>query len=406
MNMAEIQKQFEDHVIANYTRIPVCVVRGEGSRVWDADGRSYLDLFPGWGVAGLGHCHPKVTEAICRQARKLIHVANNYYNEEQGEFAELLSTLSGGFKVFFCNSGAEANEGAIKLARLATQPKTRIISMENSFHGRTFGAISATGQPEYRKGFEPTVPDIVHARFNDLASVAELMADGAAAVIVEPVQGEGGVVSSTPEFLTGLRRLCDEKGALLIFDEVQTAPARLGTWFGFQHFGVTPDIITTAKAIAGGMPMGALLARPAVSEALRPGTHASTFGGHSLGCAAGIAGIKAMQEEDILGNVARMGKEIDGKLATISRLPGVKATRRVGFMVGIELDYPGAGVVSDCRNHGLLINCTHQTVLRLLPAMNIGAAELDEGLFILSEALTRAARRSGSIRILPTEAKR
>lgn len=406
MNMAEIQKQFEDHLIANYSRLPICVVRGEGSRVWDTDGKSYLDLFPGWGVAGLGHCHPKVAEAICRQARKLIHVANHYYNEEQGEFGELLSNLSGGFKVFFCNSGAEANEAALKLARLAGQPKSLIIAMDNSFHGRTFGAISATGQPEYRKGFEPTVPGFAHARLNDLASVAELMADGAAAVMLEPVQGEAGVVPATPEFLAGLRRLCDEKGALLIFDEVQTAPARLGAWFGYQHFGVTPDIITTAKAIAGGMPMGAMLARPEIAEFLKPGTHASTFGGHSLGCAAGIAGIKAMEEEKVLDNVKALGERLDAKLAGIARFPGVKATRRAGFMVGIELDFAGTGVVSDCRNHGLLINCTHQTVLRLLPAMNIGAAELDEGLTILAECLERAARRSGSIRILPSGEKR
>ncbi|MDR3210977.1 MAG: aminotransferase class III-fold pyridoxal phosphate-dependent enzyme, partial [Planctomycetota bacterium] len=207
MNLSEIRGQFERHVIANYSRLPLCVVRGSGSRVWDDTGKSYLDLFPGWGVGGLGHCHPRVAEAISRQSKKLIHVANHYYNEEQGQFAELLGELAPGFQSFFCNSGAEANEGALKLARLARQPATRIITMEHSFHGRTFGAISATGQPDYRKGFTPTVPDIVHARLNDLESVKSLLNNSTAAIMLEPVQGEAGVIPATPEFLQSLRDL-------------------------------------------------------------------------------------------------------------------------------------------------------------------------------------------------------
>ncbi len=392
MNMAEIQAQFDNHVIANYARLPICVAKGEGSRVWDVDGKSYLDLFPGWGVAGLGHCHPRVVEALRRQAGKLIHVANHYYNEEQGRFGEILSKKAEGFKVFFCNSGAEANEAALKLARLARHPVSTIITMENSFHGRTFGAISATGQAEYRKGFEPIVPGFAYAKMNDLDSVAALMGDGAAAVMLEPVQGEAGVIPAAREFLQGLRRLCDEKGALLIFDEVQTAPARLGTWFGYQYFGVIPDIITTAKAIAGGAPMAVMLARPETAAFLKPGTHASTFGGHSLGCAAGIAAFEAMEEENVLDNVKTLGVWLDGKLADIAKRPGVKATRRVGFMVGIELAGPGVDLVTDCRNHGLLINCTHNTIIRMLPAMNIRQEEFEEGLAIFSQCLERAAR--------------
>ena len=400
MNISEIQDQFNKHVIANYTRLPVCIVRGEGSKLWDTEGKEYLDLFPGWGVAGLGHCHPAVAEAVCKQARKLIHVANNYYNEEQGLFGEILSNKAGGRKVFFCNSGAEANEAAIKLARLARQPRYKIITMKNSFHGRTMGAISATGQPEYQSGFTPIVPGFSYARMNDFDSVAELVDADTCAIMVEPVQGEAGVIPGTHEFLVGLRRLCDEKNLLLIFDEVQTTPCRLGEWFGYQHVGVEPDVITTAKAIAGGVPMGALLAKPEISGFLKPGTHASTFGGHSLGCAAGIAAFKAMESEKVMDNVKNLGAWLDERLGKLAKeTSGIKAVRRAGFMIGIELDFPGADLVADCRNHGLLVNCTHQTVLRLLPAMNIGKTDLDKGISILADCLGRAARRTGSIRI-------
>lgn len=406
MSFDAIQDQFSNYVIANYSRLPICVVKGEGSKVWDTEGREYLDLFPGWGVAGLGHCHPAVSEAICRQAHKLIHVANNYYNEEQGQFAEMLALRSGGRKSFFCNSGAEANEAAIKLARLARQPRYKIITMKNSFHGRTFAAISATGQPEYQAGFTPVVPGFSYATMNSLSSVAELVDADTCAIMVEPVQGEGGVVSATREFLQGLRRLADEKNLLLIFDEVQTSPCRLGEWFGYQYFGVEPDVISTAKAIAGGMPMGVMLAKPEISGFLKPGTHASTFGGHSLGCAAGIAAFKAMEAEKVMDNVATLGAWLDKRLADFANAGvGVKAVRRVGFMIGIELGFPGADLVADCRNHGLLINCTHQTVLRMLPAMNIAKEELGQGIDILQDCMDRALRRSGSVRIVPQERK-
>lgn len=402
MNITEIQEQFDDYVISNYSRLPLCIVKGEGSRLWDTEGREYLDLFPGWDVAGLGHCHPAVAEAVCKQSRKLIHVANHYYNEEQGQFGEILSTRAGGRKAYFCNSGAEANEAAIKLARLARQPKYKIITMQGSFHGRTFGAVSATGQPEYHNGFTPVLPGFSYARLNDLASVAELVDAETCAIMLEPVQGEGGVIPATKEFLQGLRRLADEKNLLLIFDEVQTAPCRLGEWFGYQYFGVEPDIITTAKAIASGMPMAAMLARPEIAPFLKPGTHASTFGGHSLGCAAGIAAFKAMEDERVMDNVKTLGEWLDGRLASLVRpAAGVKAVRRVGFMISVDLEFPGADLVADCRNHGLLINCTHNTVLRMLPAMNISREDLEQGVSILEECLDRALRRSGSVRILP-----
>lgn len=398
MRMMDIQRQFEQYVVANYRRLPVCIARGQGSKVWDVDGKEYLDLFPGWGVAGLGHCHPVLVEAISRQAAKLIHVANNYYNEEQGVFAEILSSRAEGMKVFFCNSGAEANEAAIKLARLASQPRHKIVTMLHSFHGRTFAAISATGQPEYQAGFAPIVPGFSYAVLNDITSVMGLVDDQTCAIMVEPVQGEAGVIPAQVEFLQALRRLCDERNMLLIFDEVQTTPARLGTWFGYQKFGVKPDIITTAKAVAGGMPMAVLLANPEVAQHLKPGTHASTFGGHSLGCAAGIAAWRHMEKENIPGRIVADGERVDALLGQLkSRVPeAVKDVRRAGFMIGIELQFPAGDVVADCRNHGVLINCTHDTVIRLLPALNIEMLELEQGLGVLADCLERGWKKTAA----------
>ena len=383
--------QYEKYVIGNYRRIPLTLVRGAGSHVWDVDGNRYLDLFPGWGVAGLGHCHPRVAEAVEKQVRKLIHCANHYYGEEQAEFAEVLSARAGGRQVFFANSGAEANEAAIKLLRLARQPRFGVIAMKNSFHGRTFAAITATGQPEYQQGFAPLVPGFSHAEFNNLASVEALVDDDTAGILVEPVQGEGGVRPATEEFLAGLRRLCDARGLALVFDEVQTSPARLGRWFGYQHFGVEPDILATAKAIAGGLPMGAILAKPDIASFLKPGTHASTFGGNALGCAAGLAAFRAIEAEGMLDNIAKLGVWLDQRLAAMVRAaPGtVREVRRCGFMVGVELAFPGTDVVDECRGRGLLVNCTHDTVLRMLPAFNIRAEELDEACGILEAVLKR-----------------
>ncbi len=385
---SEIEEQFGKYVMANYNRLPVTIVKGQGSKVWDATGKEYLDLFPGWGVAGLGHCHPAIAETVAKQAKKLIHVANNFYIEEQGKFAEMLSTRASGQKCFFCSSGAEAAEGAIKLARLHCQPKYKIITMEGAFHGRTFGAISATGQPAYRAGFEPTVPGFSHAKFNDLESVKALIDDETCAIMLEPVQGENGAFPATKEFLLGLRKICDEKGILLIFDEVQTTPARLGEWFGYQYFGVQPDILTSAKAIAGGMPMGVIMAKPDVGASLIPGTHASTFGGNSIGCAAGIRAIEVIEEEGLLQNVKTLSEYIGERTAKLASNSGiVKDARRIGFMIGIDLEIEGAGIVDKCREEGLLINCTHGSVLRMLPAFNICEEELSRGFDIIDKVI-------------------
>lgn len=392
MTNAEIAALFSRVVIQNYRRLPLCIVKGEGSRVWDAEGRCYLDLFPGWGVSGLGHCHPRVVAAVREQAGKLFHVANNYYSEPQGRFAEILSSRASGQQVFFANSGAEVNEAAIKLARIHCQPRYKIITFQNSFHGRTFAAITATGQPVYQQGFQPLVPGFSYARLNDLDSVKALVDEETCAILIEPVQGEGGVYPCTSDFLKGLRTLCDERKMLLIFDEVQTSPARLGTWFGYQFFGVEPDILTTAKSLAGGMPVGAMLAKPEIAASLKPGTHASTFGGNAIGCAAGIATFEAIAEEGMLENIARLGSWFDHRMETLRRATGnaIREVRRIGFMIGIELTFAGAGVVSDCLAHGLLINCTHENILRMLPAFNIKQEEFEEGLAILEGALQRA----------------
>lgn len=392
MNTEQIRSLFSKHVIPNYSRVPIAIVRGEGSWIWDAEGRKYLDLFPGWGVSGIGHCHPRVVEAVQKQAATLFHIDNTYYSEEQGRFAEILSSRADGQQCFFCNSGAEAAEGSIKLARLHTQPRWKVVSFLNSFHGRTFAAMTATGQPGKQKGMTPLVPGFSYATLNDLDSVKALVDDETCAILVEPVQGEGGVNACTPEFLQGLRTLCDETGIVLIFDEVQTSPARLGTWFGYQHFGVVPDILTSAKALAGGMPLGVIMARPDVAASLVPGTHASTFGGNSMGCAAGIATFEAIAGEGMLENIEVQGRYIDQRVEALGEATGcVKGIRRVGFMVGMELTIPGADLVSACMDKGLRVNCTQGSILRILPAFNVTEDELGQGFDILTAVLKDAA---------------
>ncbi|MHC4886552.1 MAG: acetylornithine/succinylornithine family transaminase [Planctomycetota bacterium] len=393
MNTQDIIALFEKSVIPNYTRIPCAITRGEGSWVWDAEGKKYLDLFPGWGVSGLGHCHPHVVEAIQKQAATLLHVPNNFYIEEQGRLAEIMNRASGmDARLFFCNSGAEAAEGAIKLARLHTgEKRTKVITAEASFHGRTFAAISATGQPAYREGFGPTVPGFQHVPYNDIEAMRAAVDDETCAIMVEPVQGEGGVYPASREYLQGLRQLCDQKGLVLIFDEVQTSPGRLGTLFGYQHFGVEPDIMTTAKALAGGVPMGAIMVKPELASSLRPGTHASTFGGSPIASAAAIAVFEAIEAEGLLENVLTMSQYIQERLQALQdQNLGIQEIRVCGLMIGIELSMPGGGLVRRCMEEGLLLNCTHGTVLRMLPAYTIQQEEVDQGLAILSDCLRAA----------------
>jgi acetylornithine/N-succinyldiaminopimelate aminotransferase len=386
---------FERHVVANYKRLPVVIVRGAGSEVWDADGKRYVDLFPGWAVSGLGHCHPAVVKAIREQAGRLIHVANNFYSEPQGQLAERLAKHAFGGQSFFCNSGAEAMEAAIKLARLVgcAAGRYKFVSMLESFHGRTFAAITATGQEKYHQGFAPLVPGFGYAPFNDLGAVEKLVDPETAGVIVEPIQGEGGVNVATPEFMRGLRALCDRTGALLILDEVQTGVGRTGKWFAYQHYGIAPDIMTMAKALGGGTAIGAIIAKPEVAKFMVPGTHASTFGGNPLAAAAGVAVFQAIARDKLLENARRMGAYLVKRLEALSaKHPGlVREVRGKGLMVGMELARPGAALAESCLAAGLLVNCTHESVMRFAPATNIKRRTLDEGLAIFEDCLAKFA---------------
>ena len=384
---------FDDYVIPNYRRYPVSLVRGEGSRVWDAEGRQYLDLFPGWGCNILGYSPPSVVEAIQEQAAKLIHVPNTWYIEQQGRFAEFLCSRSFG-KAFFCNSGAEANEAAIKLARLhgSDQGRFRIITFERGFHGRTLGALTATAQPKYHEGLGPLMAGFRYAAMDDLEGVAKLVDDETCGIMIEPIQGEGGVRIPDPEFLQGLRRICDDNGLLLIFDEVQTGMGRTGEWFGYQQTDIQPDVMTMAKGIAGGVACGAMITRNEFAGDLRPGMHASTFGGNSLAMAAGLATGETIERDGLLQATRDNADYVRATLeAACEDLPIVKELRICGMMIGIDLTVSSTPAVGKAMDRGVLLNATQDTVVRLLPAMNISREELDEGLEVVIEVLKEMA---------------
>jgi len=390
MKTQETIDLFKKYVIANYGRLPRVMVKGEGCYMWDADGNKVLDMFPGWAVSGIGHCHPKVVEAIRKQVGELIHVDNTFYSEPQGRLAQMLSERGFGGKCFFCNSGAEANEGALKLARLYTskQKKYKFITCEGSFHGRTFATVTATAQPKYHEGFLPLLPGFVYIPFNDVKALEAAFTDEVSAVLVEPIQGEGGINVATPEFLQAIRRLCDEKGAVMILDEVQTGMGRTGKWFGYQHYDVEPDIITMAKAVGGGTALGGMMARAEIADCLVPGKHASTFGGNCLACAAGIATVEAIEEENLLQNAVEMGQYAQDRLRALKdKHPIIDHVRGIGLMIGIQLTRPGAQIVAKCLEKGLRINCTHDTVIRFMPAMVVTKQQIDEAVDIFESVL-------------------
>ncbi|MEZ6063452.1 MAG: aspartate aminotransferase family protein [Planctomycetaceae bacterium] len=387
---------FDQYVIPNYRRYPVSLVRGEGSRVWDAEGRGFLDLFPGWGCNILGYSPPAVVRAIQEQAAQLIHIPNTWYIEEQGRFAEFLCTRSFG-KAFFCNSGAEANEAAIKLARLhgSAQGRYRIITFERGFHGRTLGALTATAQPKYHEGLGPLMAGFRYAAMDDIEGVKRLVDDETCAIMIEPVQGEGGVRIPQPGFLQALRDLCDEQGLLLIFDEVQTGMGRTGTWFGYQQTGVQPDVMTMAKGLAGGVACGAMIARDEFAGDLRPGMHASTFGGNSLAMAAGLATGETIEAEGLLDHVQDNAEFARTQLQQLQEtLPIIKELRICGMMIGIDLTIPSTPAVGKAMERGVLLNATSDTVVRLLPALNITRDELSEGLDVVGDVLTEMAEEA------------
>ncbi len=393
MTTTEIIEMFDKYVIANYSRLNRVIVKGQGSYLYDSEGNKILDMFPGWAVSGIGHCHPKVVEAVCKQAAQLIHIDNMMYTQQQGKLAELLSRRAFGGKSFFCNSGAEANEAALKLARKHTaKEKYKFITAQGSFHGRTFATVTATAQPKYHEGFLPMLPGFVYVPFNDIQAMQEAFSDEVAAVMIEPIQGEGGINIATAEYLQAIRQLCDEHESLMIFDEVQTGMGRTGQWFGYQHFDVEPDIMTMAKALGGGVAIGAMMAKPHVAEALVPGTHASTFGGNPLACAAAIAVIEAIEQENLLENANNMGNYTREKLEQLNQKHHIiDHVRGIGLMIGIQLSAPGAEIVSRCLEKGLRINCTQQTVLRFMPAMTVTQDEIDQAIEILDSALSETS---------------
>lgn len=381
LSSPETVELFKQYVIANYNRYPVNLVRGEGSLVWDSEGNRYLDFFPGWGCNLLGHCPPAVVRAVQEQVATLIHVPNTWHMDVQGRWAQMLSERSFGGQAFFCNSGAEANEAAIKLARLHQGPKRyKLITFTGGFHGRTMGAVTATAQPKYHEGLGPMLPGFVYAPYGDLAAVEKLVDDETAAILVEPIQGEGGVRIPPAGFLPGLRKLCDDRGLLLIFDEVQTGCGRTGEWFAYQYFGVEPDVMTLAKALCGGIAGGALLAKRQIAPSLRPGMHAATFGGNPIAARAGIATLEAIEEHGLLAQAKQVGEVFRKRFQKLAQETAVvKEVRVAGVMIGIEFKVDGAPVVKACLEKGLLVNCTQGSVIRLLPAMNLSEEQAEEG---------------------------
>ena len=394
MTSSDTVSLFQKYVVGNYRRYPVCLVRGEGSYIWDAEGKKYLDFFPGWGCNLLGHCPPRVVKAVQEQVAQLIHVPNTWYMEAQGLFAKALVEASGiaEAQVFFCNSGTEANEAVIKLARLNGKPRYKIITMLNSFHGRTLGALSATGQPKYHEGVGPLLAGFQYAPFGDLDAVAKLIDAETCAIMLEPIQGEGGINLPPPGYLQGLRDLADKHGLMLIFDEVQTGMGRTGSWYAFQQFGVVPDALTLAKAVSGGIACGGLLAKKPFAEKLVPGTHAATFGGNPIACRAGLATMETIAADGLL---ARAGQIADGfrrRFESLhARCPLIQDLRIKGVMIGVELSIDGTSIVDECLKRQLLINCTHGNVLRLLPALNLTDEQLHAGCDIMEEVLLKAA---------------
>ncbi len=384
---SELVELTKRYLISNYGRLPLAMVRGSGARIWDADGREYLDFFCGFGAGGVaGHCHPAVTAAIQAQAKKLLCCGNLFTNAPQVELAKALSENSFGGQVFFCHSGAETVETALKLARLtAGEGRYKIVSFHRSFHGRTMGALSLTPD-KYQAGFEPMLPGNVKADYGDLDAVAAAVDEETAGVIVEPIQGEGGVNVPTGEFMQGLRRLCDERGLALICDEVWTAPARTGRWFCYQHYGIEPDILTVAKALGGGAPVAACLARAALAEKMGPGKHGCTLGGNPLCAAAGVAVTKLIEQKNLVAAAEQKGARI---VEAIRSAGGgkVKEVRGKGMMLAIQLDCPGKEILTACLERGLIINCTQETILRLAPPLVIAEALLEKGIEILTKVL-------------------
>jgi len=396
----EMKKYFDEssrYIMNTYGRYPIVLRKGRGMKVWSSDGKEYLDFVAGVAVNILGHCHPRVVVAIQKQAQRLIHVSNYYYIEPQIKLAKLLVENSFADKVFFCNSGAEANEAAIKLARKYAKEqgnpdRFEIITALNSFHGRTLAALTATGQEKIQKGFEPLVPGFKYVPFNDINALRKTITDDICAVLLEPIQGEGGVNLPDQDYFRQVRDLCDEYNILLILDEVQTGMGRTGKLFAYEYFDIKPDIMTIAKGLGGGVPIGAMLATDKVANAFQPGNHASTFGGNPLVCAAAVATIETLLEDGfLLDQCNRMGsyfiEKLEGLRTKFPRL--IKDIRGKGLLLGMELTQPGDLIVKACLEKGVLINCTTGNVLRFIPPLIVHRKEIDQLVDILNGVLSK-----------------
>ncbi len=382
---------YKQYVMETYPRADIVFTRGAGARLWDGEGREYLDFAAGIAVCSLGHAHPAVTKAIAEQAATLVHVSNLYLNTRQAELAQKLVTNGFDGVCFFCNSGAEANEALIKLARKWGSDKGRyeIIAMNDSFHGRTLATLAATGRSKYRKGFSPDMPGFQFADFNDLESVKNLITDKTAAVLLEPVQGEGGILPADKEYLKALRALCDEKGILLLFDEVQCGMGRTGTLFAWQNFGVMPDALSMAKAVANGFPMGVMMCQRKHAGVLTPGTHASTFGGTPLACAAACAVVDTLINDHVLENCRKQGEFLKNGLEELAKKHAcIRNVRGLGLMLGAVLDAPAGPVAAILREKGMLALSAGETVLRLVPPLIVTREECETALKLIDEALT------------------
>lgn len=393
MNNGSIVQMGKEYVMNTYNRQPFALVRGKGSYVWDADDKKYLDMISGIAVNNIGHCHPKVVNAIKEQAELLLHCSNLYWIEPQVELAKMIVEHSCGDKVFFCNSGTEANEGAIKLARRWSFVKYgpgrhEIITAANSFHGRTLTALTATGQTKYQQGFEPLTPGFKYVPFNDLDALREAITPATCAILLEPLQGEGGVYPATMEYMQGISELCKEKDLLLMLDEVQTGLGRTGKLFAYQHYGIQPDVFTLAKGLGGGFPIGAVVAGSAVAYVLGPGQHASTFGGNPMATAAAKAALSVLIEENLSQQAQEKGEYLKEKITVIQKgNPLIKEVRGLGLLIGIELTIEGKLVQDICLKKGILINCVQGNILRLVPPLNISYEDLDRCIAVIGEQL-------------------
>jgi len=393
MKANEVIKNYDNYVLSTYTRTPAIFVKGKGMNLTDIHGKTYLDFFPGWGVNNVGHCHPKVMSAVRDQISKLIHVPNNFYHPNQAKLAKEIIRHSFPGKVFFGNSGAESCEAAVKFARAYGKgERHEIITMNYSFHGRTAAAMAATGQSKYREGFAPIAEGFQSVNFNDIEAVKSAITNKTIAIILEPVQGEGGVNVADKNYLKELRKICDQKNILLIFDEVQTGMGRTGKMFAFKHYGITPDCMMLAKALGGGLPIGVLVVKKEIADTFKPGMHASTFGGNPLVCKAALGAFKAIISDGMLSNATKMSKYILEELDKLkAKHQCIKHIRGLGLMIGIELNRPGADIYIECFKNGLIINCTQGNILRFMPALNVTKKQVNKAIYILDKALTKVA---------------